>query len=185
MAFSYFCIITGMEEEKQQTAGLDEATTDEAPGSEDWNRDEMLIQLETRLSGMKLGAFSSYGKYILPIAFAFTVSGGLIFIAINISDQEKPIPLLLTGNLFVILGIISIVTVLMLIAFDKFRKQHLESYDLEKLSEFECKHFLVVEENSTKIPKCGYFNKDLEEDPFCIICPVYTPKDQSAEDQTP
>jgi hypothetical protein len=158
------------------SSGLDEAASRESNHQlTEWEKDVLLIRLETRLNNMRHGAYQIYGKYIMPLSLAFTVSGLLLIIAVNLVNAKNSFVFILqvVGNILFILGAISIVGILVLIGFDYFRRNYLDSVDNEMLSGFACRHFKTSTHDSITKSECVFFKRELDDNPLCLICPVY------------
>ena len=163
-----------MDNDKLKATGLDEAETLEpVDGSNEWDRDTLLINLELRFAAIKRGSFAGYGKYILILAIAFSISGALLFYALSQIEDKGPVWMIITADVFLIIGIFMLLAVLMIYVFDKIKKKSMESIDSKQLADFNCEYFAWKKLENEDMPSCGYFNRNLDENPLCIICPVY------------
>ncbi len=163
-----------MENDKLKATGLDEAETQEpSDGSNEWDRDTLLINLELRFAAIKRGSFACYGKYILPLAIAFSISGALLFYALSQIEGRGPVWIIISADVFLIIGIFLSISMLMMLVIDRVKRKGMESVDKQQLADFNCKFFAWKDPDNEAVPSCGYFNRDLEENPLCIICPVY------------
>ena len=139
----------------------------------EWDRDRLLIQLNIRLGRIRGGAYAGYGRYILPFAIAFTICGGMIYIAFRLAPRTPPFWLLFFGDLFLTIGIFLLLLIVMILILDFVRGRYLDSIDGQSMSEFECMHFEIVTGEKGSYPSCRYFNHSLDDLPLCIICPIY------------
>lgn len=168
-----------MDNENDKALGLDDTQDiDQSENSSEWHRDNLLIQLEIQLNAIRDGAYKAYGRYLLPLALVFPISGGMIYFALGWQENPEPVWLLYIGDAFLILGCFLVILISMLIGYDFFRSRYINSFDAEKLDEFQCRHFILNEESSGKSPLCSFFNKDLDGNPICLICPVYEATDK-------
>lgn len=167
-------ILFSMDNDRLKATGLDEAETHEPiDGTNEWDRDTLLINLELRFAAIKRGSFAGYGKYILFLAIIFTISGALLFFSLTQIEGKKPAWMLLTSDAFLITGIFLLIASLLIFVFDQVKKKSMESIDSRQLSDFNCEYFAWRKPKSENIPSCEYFNRNLDENPLCIICPIY------------
>ena len=169
-----------MIDKDQNPTGLEDINQfDSHDGTNEWERDILLIHLENRINALKLGAYRSYGRLLLPVAITFPLAGIITFTALNHIRGPRPFWLALTGDVFFVIGIFIAIVLVLLFILDRFRTNYLESLGHDKLAEFRCKFFTSVNSKNSIIPSCTYFHRDLNDTPLCVICPIYEEKPKS------
>jgi len=162
-----------MNDDRLKATGLDEAEINEPnDGSNEWNRDSLLIELEVKLGSIKRGSFNFYCKYILPLAIALIISGSLLTYTLTKIKTEGPLWLIIISEVSLIIGIFALLAVVVILVMDKVRLSEIESIDNDDLSSIECEFFKVQPRDDDQVPSCEYFNRDLTNEPLCLICPV-------------
>jgi hypothetical protein len=144
-----------------------------AAGTDEVDRDTLLMRLEIRLERYRDNSKLSMIKIILPLAIAFPLSGCLIYYTLIHIEGHKPLWLIFSGLGFFVIGIFLVILLVILVVLGTLRARLIEKADYDFLEKFHCDHFTSKDESSDKIPFCRYFNHDLENEPLCLICPIY------------
>lgn len=162
-----------------KATGLDEAEINEPnDGSNEWDRDSLLIELGVKLASIKRGSFNFYFKSVLPLAIAFIISSALLTFTLTKIDIG-PLWLIIISEVFLIIGIFALLAVIIILLLDKVRLNEIESINNDDLSSLGCEFFKVKPKDDDQVPSCDYFNRDLTDEPLCLICPVNTQTDES------
>ena len=173
-----------MNDHQPNATGLDEVEIHEtSDGSNEWDRDTLLIDLELKLEAIKKGSFGFYTRNILPLAIAFITSGGLLTFTLSKIQNGAPFWLVIITEVFLIVGIFGLIATLIILGMDKFRSSEIDSITNDDLSVIGCEFFYIKQKDSDEIPSCNYFYRDLVDDPLCLICPFGSIIDESPEAQ--
>lgn len=143
-------------------------------GARDVDRDTLLMRLEMRLERYRDNNRLSIIKLILPLAIAFPLSGCLIYFTLLHIEGHKPLWLVFSGLGLFVIGIFLVILLVILVVLDTLKARLIEKADYNFLEKFNCQHFTSKGDSSSKIPFCRYFNRDLENEPLCLICPIYS-----------
>ncbi|MFH1515560.1 MAG: hypothetical protein ABIG42_08895 [bacterium] len=162
-----------MNDHRLNATGLDEAEISEPKdGSNEWDRDTLLIDVEVKFASLKRGSSGFYIRYILPLAIAFITSGGILTFTLAKIHDGAPLWLTIISEVFLIVGIFALIAVVIILVLDNFRLKEIKSITNDDLSAIGCEFFFVKLKDSDQIPSCRYFNRDLIDNPLCLICPV-------------
>jgi hypothetical protein len=143
------------------------------PEVKEINRDILLMRLEMRLERYRAGARMSIIKLLLPLAIAFPLSGLLIYYTLMHIHGHRPLWLVFSGLGFIVIGIFLVILLIIYVALDTLKARLIDNADYNFLEKFKCMHFTSKGDSGKKIPFCKYFNRHLENEPFCLICPIY------------